>query len=69
MTSGCSQRNLNFNFLIGRKTVSKIAAETCAALYEALAPICLRPPNRKEDWKEISDQCMEMWNMPHVIGA
>ena len=23
----------------------------------------------KEEWEKISDQCMEMWNMPHVIGA
>ena len=57
-----------FQFLVGRTTVSKIAAETCAAIYEALAPIYLRPPNRNE-WKEISDQYMETWNMPHVIGA
>ena len=57
-----------FQFLIGRTTVSKIAAETCAAIYEALAPVYLRPPNRNE-WKEISDQYMETWNMPHVIGA
>ena len=58
----------NFQFLIGQTTVSKIAAETCAAIYEALAPVYLRPPNRNE-WKEISDQYMETWNMPHVIGA
>ena len=69
MTSWCLQQNLSFNFLIGRTTVSKIAVETCAAVYEALAPIYLRPPNRKEEWKEISDQYMETWNMPHVMGA
>ena len=69
LSSGCSQQNLNFSFLIGRTTVRKIVAETCDAIYEALAPIYLRPPNTKEEWKEIIDQYMEMRNMPHVIGA
>ena len=66
LCSGCSQQNLSFDFLISRTTISKIVAETCDAIHEALVPIYLRPPNTKEEWKEIRDQHMEMWNMPHV---
>ena len=68
LSSGCLQQNLSFNFLIRRTTVSKFVAETCDAIYEALTPIYLRPPNTKEKWKE-NDRYMKMWNMPHVIGA
>ena len=49
LPSWCSQRNISFNFLISRKTVSKIVGENCDAIYEALAPIYLRPPNRIEE--------------------
>ena len=61
--------NLSFNFLIGQTTVSKFLGGTYDAIYEALAPIYLRPPNTKAEWKEISDQYMDMWNMPHIIRA
>ena len=49
LSSSCSQRNISFNFLIGRTIVSKIVAEICEAIYEAFAPIYLRPPNRIEE--------------------
>ena len=49
LSSSCSQRNISFNFLIGRTIVSKIVAEICDAIYEVFAPIYLRPPNRIEE--------------------
>ena len=48
LSSGCLQQNLSLNFLIRRTTVSEFVAETCDAIYEALTPIYLRPPNTKE---------------------
>ena len=67
-SSGCSQQNLSFNFLISRTAVLRFLAKTsCNAVYKGPSPIYLRPRNTKEEWKEISAQYIEIWIMTHVI--
>ena len=34
-----------------------------------LSPIYLRPPSTEEEWKQLSEEFSQLWNMPHVIGA
>ena len=63
---GLYNKKSKFEFFYRRAAVSKIVVETCDAVYEALAPIYLRSPNTKEEWREISDQYTEILNMPHV---
>ena len=49
--------------------MSTILKEVCDVLYKLLAPTYLRPPSMEEEWKQIISEFLELWNMPHVIGA
>ena len=50
---GESQQTLSFAYRIARSTVSSIICETCAAIWEALQEVYLRPPQNHNDWKAI----------------
>ena len=54
LTSGESFRSLQFQFRIGRKTIS-----------EELGPDHLNTPRSKEKWVEISNKFEERWNFPN----
>ena len=69
LASGDSQISLHYLFRVSRKSVSRIISETCAAIHQVLAPICMRPPTSAEEWTKISEDFQEIWDMPHVIGA
>ena len=66
---GDSQQSLSFGYRISRSSVSSIIHETCAAIWEALNKIYLRPPQHSHEWKAISEEFHAMWNFPHCLGA
>ena len=37
--------------------------------YTVLTTHYLRPPSTEKEWKQISSEFLELWNMPHVIVA
>ena len=49
--------------------MSKIVRETCEAIWKVLSPIYLRSPSAEQEWKQISNDFEEIWNLPHCIGA
>ena len=69
LASGESQQSLSWSFRLGRTTVSKIVREACEAIWKALSPIYLRSPSMEQEWKQISNDFEEIWNLPHCIGA
>ena len=69
LASGESQQSLSWSFRLGRTTVSKIVRETCEAIWKVLSPIYLLPPSTEQEWKQISNDFEEIWNLPHCIGA
>lgn len=69
LASGESQISLSFSFRIGRKTVSQIISETCAAIYTCLLETYMSAPKREDDWKRIADDFDNLWQLPHVVGA
>ena len=69
LSTGCSQQSLSYAFRVGRSTVSEIIKNTCDAIYQVLSPLYLKPPTTIEEWKKISEDFEDIWNMPHVIGA
>ena len=71
LASGESQQSLSWSFRLGRTKVSKIVREreTCEAIWKVLSPICLRSSSTEQEWKEISNDFEEIWNLPHCIGA
>ena len=69
LATGDSQKSESFNFVVGRSTVSKIVRECCSALWQALAKTYIPTPTSDRAWKEIANEFMNEWNLPHVIGA
>lgn len=69
LATGDSQQSASFNFRMGRSTVSNIIKEVCAALWEVLSSTYLKFPSTVGEWQQISDEFMENWDLPHVLGA
>lgn len=55
-------------FRVGQSTMKNIVAEVCEALVELLVHVYL-PDLKQENWKLISDQFEQRWQLPHCIGA
>ena len=68
MAHGNSVKSEASFFLIGKSTLYSIVPEVCQAIFNALAPIYLRLPN-KEEFKVIAEQFEARYNFPHTIGA
>ena len=65
---GESQQSLSWSFRLGRTKVSKIVRETCEAIWKVLSPIYLLPPLTEQEWKQISNDFEEIWNLPIALG-
>ena len=64
LAEGSSQQALSMSFRVGKSTVCKIVKEVCDAMYNVLSPIYLRPPSTEEEWKQVSEEFSQLWNMP-----
>ena len=64
-----SERDLAFSFKLDRSTINGIVEEVCNELWKALSEKYVRPPSSAEEWRTISNDFFELWNMPHCIGA
>ena len=60
---------LVFSFRISRAAICTILSETCEKLWEVLSPSYVRAPSTVLEWKKISKEFFDMWDMPHCIGA
>ena len=69
LASGNSQQSMSFSYRVGRQTVSSIIKETCRAIWQVLNEKYLSAPKLPEDWKNIAEQFMQLWNFPNCIGA
>ena len=67
--SGNSQQTMSFSYRIGKTTVSSIIKETCLVIWQALKDKYMRAPCLPDDWTNIGEDFMELWNLPHCIGA
>ena len=69
LASGDSQQSMSFSYRIGKATVSNIIQETCQAIWDALNEEYLRAPTSSDEWKNIANEYMALWNFPHCVGA
>ena len=68
LATGNSQRDLAFSFKLGRSTINQIIKEVCTSLWDVLSEY-VSPSSSPENWKIISNDFCQIWNMPHCIGA
>ncbi|KAL3224737.1 hypothetical protein MRX96_049420 [Rhipicephalus microplus] len=62
-------RDVAFNFLAGRSTVSSIVSKVSEALWLVLQPLYLQHPSTTDEWMKISQEFHERWNIPHCLGS
>ena len=46
-----------------------MVSEACEKLWEVLSSSYIRTPSTVLEWKKISKEFFDMWDMPHCIGA
>lgn len=61
--------SLSYEFRVGVSTVSDIVKKTADAIYDVLSSKVLMQEPNKRDWKRISKDFEEKWNMAHCVGA
>ena len=69
LASGESFRSLEFQFRIGKRTISNIILDVCMAIIEELRSDYLTTPNTEDLWLDISKKFFLRWNFPNGIGA
>lgn len=60
--------SLQFEFLLGRSTISSIIEETCDILWNTLKPEEMPEPD-PDKWLDIANQFYEKTNFPNCFGA
>ena len=69
LASADSQQSMSFSYRMGKATVSNIIQETGQGIWDALNADYLRPATLTDEWKNIANEYMELWNVPHCLGA
>ena len=69
LATGESFQSLQFQFRVGRTSISEIVMETCQANYNLLGQQLLKTPNTTEEWVKIAEILNCRWNFPNGIGA
>ena len=62
-------QTISFSYRVGHSTVCEIIGNTCDAIWKALMPVYLHPPQKEEDWRRISADFENLWNFPNCVGA
>jgi len=68
LATGDSQQSIAFLFKVGHSTVNSIINEVCTVIKDSLHEY-ITPPYSHNDWKRISVDFEDFWNMPHCLGA
>ncbi|XP_060590666.1 uncharacterized protein LOC132745720 [Ruditapes philippinarum] len=67
--SGAKYREMQFGWKVPHNTISLVLRVVCAAIVDEFRHGLLAPPQTAAEWRQISDNWMNSWNFPHVIGA
>jgi hypothetical protein len=58
-----------WKYQVGLTTVHFIIKEVCEAIWKALSPLYLKPPNSEEEWYHIAQEFNEKLNFPNCLGS
>lgn len=68
LSQGDSIFSIASGYKVGRCTASNIIRETTEVIWQKLSKIVLKPLTL-EDFKKISQQFYDRWNLPHTLGS
>ncbi|KAK6188557.1 hypothetical protein SNE40_004712 [Patella caerulea] len=69
LASGSKYREMQYGWRVPHNTISLIVREVCEAIVHVYREEMLSPPETPEQWQQITDDWLNRWNFPHVIGA
>ena len=62
-------QTISFSYRVGHSTVCGIIDSTCDAIWNALYQEYLRRPSNQEEWKRLSADYEQLWNLPHCDNS
>uniref|UniRef100_A0A8C5Q003 DDE Tnp4 domain-containing protein n=1 Tax=Leptobrachium leishanense TaxID=445787 RepID=A0A8C5Q003_9ANUR len=68
LASGCSLKDLHYNFRIGRSTAGEIVRKVCQTIWDTMKEQCLPTPT-DEAWSRIAAGFRDRANFPNCLGA
>uniref|UniRef100_A0A8C5QRJ7 DDE Tnp4 domain-containing protein n=1 Tax=Leptobrachium leishanense TaxID=445787 RepID=A0A8C5QRJ7_9ANUR len=68
LASGCSLKDLHYNFRVGRSTAGEIVRKVCQTIWETMKKQCLPTPT-DEAWVAIAAGFWGRANFPNCLGA
>ncbi|XP_025407183.1 protein ANTAGONIST OF LIKE HETEROCHROMATIN PROTEIN 1-like, partial [Sipha flava] len=68
LASGCSFKELHYNYRIGRSTASEVVRKVCKSIWNRLKEICIPIPDQAM-WLKIAKEFNERANFPNCLGA
>ena len=69
LVTGDSMQTILFSYRVGHSTVCGNIDSTCDAIWNALCQKYLRRPSSQEEWKQLSVDYEQLWDLPHCVGA
>ena len=69
LTSGETFRLLEFQFCIGKKTISRIVIDVCQAIFEILGACYVNTLRNTKNWLDIAVKFHQRWNFSNGISA
>ena len=69
LASGSKYREMQYGWRVPHNTISLIVREVCEAIVHVYREEILAPPETPEQWQQITDDWLNRWNFPHVVGA
>ena len=69
LASGAKYKEMQYGWRVPHNTISLVVREVCVAIIEEYTEELLAPPQTDAEWRQISDNWLNRWNFPHVIGA
>lgn len=68
LASGCSFKELHYNYRIGRSTASEVVRKVCICIWNRLKEICIPVPDQNM-WLKIAEDFNTRANFPNCLGA
>ena len=69
LASGSKYREMQYGWRVPHNTISIVVREVCQAIVQEYRDEMLTPPNTAAEWRQVTDQWMQRWNFPNVVGA
>uniref|UniRef100_A0A8C5LW04 DDE Tnp4 domain-containing protein n=1 Tax=Leptobrachium leishanense TaxID=445787 RepID=A0A8C5LW04_9ANUR len=68
LASGCSLKDLHYNFRVGRSTAGEIVRKVCQTIWDTMREECMPTPT-DESWARIAEGFLDRSNFPNCLGA